>query len=456
MRQLVVNGRVACLLLPTHAHQVAVCLERTDPTIALIVIMADQTMVDWFQRCVDFTTYAGRLFFAINDGELRVLFTNNPGLPIPQQFVRLPVTDPALSEQVIVWAQKVFSDVATLQSQRAATAKQAWSLQSRKPLVVTSTRFALWDDAGDQLADALDADVIDTADATQSATAYIAEKAQHAPAVITANVGRADHPDLICTAQPWISWITTGRVPKFITSSPRDGLVLIDEKLVPIAINLGWPRERLRIGYVVRAVQPASDRKTLAIITDLPDLSAPKDIEEFSSWRVVWDAIRKDLPENPHRLAGDIEGYLEKSRKFFGVPATDFPREIFVERLIAPAYLLGVAKWLVNEKLPVEIHGSGWDKVESVRHQYRGTIETREKLVAVLSRSAGVIDAFIATVHLLRHCGVTTIATLGRTPQRIAQDIRNLLNGSTTTPCLHATTLAAAIGELTSDINRSK
>ncbi len=421
LRNLTVTGRSVCLLLPTHPQQIAACIERIDPTIALIVLLADASEQSLIEPCLG--QLAQPLLVAWDRDSLAKIFIDHPGLPIPRQFVRLPVTAPALSDQTIAWAQQVFGEVAQQQSTRIASARSRWgSNPDAQTLVCVSRSFKLWDDSGDVLAQAIDADVIDVDDPERSAPAYLSEQAAQASAIVAANTGRADQPEFVHANLPWISWLTTSHVPAYVATSPQDGLIVADRALVDLARQRGWPADRVVLGGAESRV--VGTGSTLALIADVPDLSPPKQIEDFSSWRLVWEAIGKDLLENPHRLAGDVEGYLEKSRRHFGVPAGDFPQQAFIDQLIAPAYLRGIGRWLIKEKLPVTIHGDGWSiaGVEPIR--------SRVAFDDILLNSAGLIDAFVAPVHPSRQIGLRTVKTLGKTPHRIAQDIRNTLAGA--------------------------
>ncbi len=433
LRQLVVKGQVACLLLPTHAHQIAVCMETIDPATALIVLVDDQASLDLIHACHDFSAYDGRVFFAIDEASLRAIFRAHPGLPIPQQFIRTPVTPSDAADRAIIWAQRVFSDVLADHTQRAALARANWRPEDVESLcVIASRRFRLWNDAGDQLARAFcAADTINADLPTQISIAFIAERAQRAAAVVTADVGRADRPELISPRQPWISWITHPRVPAFVGTSPQDGLIVVDPSFAELAAQQGWPRGRVRVGGYppISRLEPSSSpaAATLALIADLPDLTPPPDIQEYSSWRVVWDAIRKDLPDNPHRLAGDIDGYLDKARRHFGVPAEHFPQQTFVDRLVAPAYLIGIARWLVRESIPLAIHGHGWEMVDSVRPHVRGPITSRDQLDQALTNAAAIIDGTVGGFHPVRSIPLPRVSTFGRTPQRVVHDAKALL-----------------------------
>lgn len=443
LRNLTVTGRSVCLLLPTHPQQIAACIERIDATVALIVLLADASDQSLIEPCIGKLTQP--IHVAWDRASLMQIFVDYPGLPIPRQFVRLPVSDAVQADQAIAWAQQVFAEVAQQHAERIASARQRWTPVPRAmPLVCASRSFKLWNDAGNALAYALNADGIDLDDPTRSAMAHLSEQAAAAPAIVTANTGRADWSECVHAKMPWISWLTTSHVPEPVATSPGDGLIVADASLVDAARRKGWSADRIALGGVSSSVGQAGPKQggaTLALIADVSDLTPPKQIEDFSSWRLVWEAISKDLLDNPHRLAGDVEGYLEKSRRHFGVPADDFPQTLFIEQLIAPAYLRGMGRWLINEKLPVTLHGSGWStaSVQPVR--------SRQAFDDILSNSVGLIDAFVSPVHPSRQLGVPVVKTLGKTPQRIAQDIRSMFSANPKfTPPL--TTIASAYDTL--------
>lgn len=424
LRKLSVRGNVACLLLPTHAQQIVAALERMPHNAGLIVLATDAGFEPLARQCADLDPFlrVGRLFFAHDDASLRDVFDQHPGLPIPQQFIRLPVTRADLVDERIKAAQAIFSEV--VQRQSAVRAAIAWERNSDRPCLLVSRRFRLWNDAGATLARCVDGDLIDLDDPRQTAPSYVATQASRCAALVTADHARADQPDLLPAEQPWIAWITQPRVPRFVASSPRDGLLIADESLHAPARQAGWPDDRLAIAAPPRLHPIDPPARSLTLLADLPDLTPPPEVQEYSSWRVVWEAIRRELSENPHRVAGDLEGYLEKSRRHFGIPADNFPHQLFIDRLIAPAYTLGIARWLRKQGLPVTVHGIGWDDPLAT-----SAVNDRADFERVVHGSAGLVDPFLGTVHPVRSIGLPLLTTFGRTPQRILQDAHALLAG---------------------------
>ncbi len=429
LRKLQVKGNVVCLLLPTHAQQIEVLLDRLDPLHAAIVIAEDQSQIELFNACSDFSKQIHqRLFFATDAQSLVDIFKNCPGLPIPQQFIRLPITPIEKTEPIIKWAQQAFAEVTKTQTQIGQTAKENWSRQQSQPCVLARTRFSLWNDSGYVLSQIMGCDCIDLSYAKQTATGYITQIASKASALVTADFARADQKELLHPDQPWITWITQNRVPVYLATSPQDAILLADASLKLKALSKGWPAERIGIAeYPVIPME--STGEGFALIADIPSLNPPEIVKDYSSWRLVWEAMQKDLIENPQRLAGDIDGYLEKARKYFSVPVTNFPDEIFIRDLIAPAYLIGIARWLVREGISISIYGKGFEDYADLQSSYRGTIASRDQLRQAIAQTCGMINPFIDAVHPICAIGKPQVVTFGRTPQRILQDIQTIRAG---------------------------
>lgn len=418
------QGRLACLLLPTHPHQVGVCLEKMPARHGLIVIIDSESSLTFYMACCDFSDETDRLFFAWDPASLGRIFEQNPGLPVPQQFIRLPVSDPSACEKVIEWCQRVFSNVSQLQTRRLEES-HARTIVSEGPLLtLVSGGFRLWDDADQRLAEVFSDLVVDLDDVRQCATAYIAERASCACGLLTNHVGRSNQPHLIRPDLPWISWVTRGSIPAYVPTSPRDGLVVIDPEWLSRAYAAGWPMDRVAVGQPEPLSHEGGNR--LVLVYDLPDLAPPAEVVEYSSWRVVWDAIVKELAYQPHRLAGDVTGYLERARRYFGVPDKDFPVQRFIQQAIEPAYAMGMARWLIQQSVPLTVYGKGWERVDEILPCWNGPVENRSSLERVLAGSKALVDIFLSEGHLSRYLGIPVLKTIGQTPQRVLQEVRRV------------------------------
>ncbi|GIW75494.1 MAG: hypothetical protein KatS3mg104_0557 [Phycisphaerae bacterium] len=444
LRSLKLQGRLSCLLLPTHPHQVAVCLEKTPDPNGLIVILESESEWGVYTTCCDFSSEAHRLFFAWDVPSLSRIFEQNPGLPVPQQFIRLPVSDQSSCEKTIEWCQQVFSQVNQRQTDRLEQARAREIQTQRHLLTLVSGRFQLWHDADRRLADLFGEEVVDLDDVRHCASAYIAERASYTCGLLTTNVGRTSQPHLIRPDLPWICWATVGLIPEYVASCPRDGLVVIDPEWLPRAYSVGWPKDRVAVGQPDPLHYLGGDR--LVLVYDLPDMTPPPEVVEYSSWRVVWDSIARELSCQPHRLAGDVTGYLERTRRRFGVPENDFPVQPFIQKIVEPAYAMGIARWLIQQSIPVHVWGKGWERVDEIRPYWNGPVENRSSLDQILITSGGLVDIFLTEGHLSRYLGVPILKTVGRSPQRILQEAHQVFHHPSQT--IHPYPLVEAVRSL--------
>jgi hypothetical protein len=419
-----VRGNVACLLLPTHAQQIAAALDRVGEGRAIIVLLPHAAALALVLACCDLSRpIAGEcLFFAHDASSLDNLFTRHPGLPLPQQFLKLPATDPTAGEAVIAWAQEVFSKQSAKHAARLAAAR------CRVPAsdgfcVAAGRTFCLWGDAGEALSRALDCDTIDTDQPAQSAVAHVAERSADAAALVTVDTGRADGPDLIAADKPWLTWVTQPRVPAFVPAAPRDGLLLVDAALRPAALAAGWPAGRIAVaGWP--AVDSAGGGAGVALLADVSDLAPTEQIEDLSSVRLVWEACRAELLARPQAIGDDPAAYLHRVRVRHAVPAENFPEALLLERLNAPAIVVATARWLVRENVPVRLHGCGWDAFGDLAARWDGPVPDRAALAHAVASAGALIDPFILrSGHPIYAQGRPVIRTINRTAPRVLQDI---------------------------------
>lgn len=423
-----VRGNVACLLLPMHAQQVDACLRRLGRACAIIAILPDADALPMMLACVDFSAaIAGRqLYFAYDQSSLNDIFHHNPGLPLPQQFIKLPTIDSIASDGVIAWAQQVFSQQSAAHSGRIAAAMQAAG-RGNQICIAAGRTFKLWDDAGDALARAVGGEAIDTDQPAESAVAWIAERAASAAALITVDTCRADSPLMVAADKPWITWATHRRVPAFVTASPWDGLIVVDDSLIAPALAAGWPRDR-----VVVAGWPVADgvdcpppmNAPCALIANIGDLQPTAEIDDFSSWRLVWDACRAELLARPQAIGDDPAAYLHRVRVRHDVAEDNFPEAVMLERLIEPASIVGTARWLHRAGVPLSLHGSGWDAFEDLADRISGPIHDRHALADATRNACALIDPFVIRPgHPVGTCGRPIVRTVGRTTVSILQNI---------------------------------
>ena len=431
LRKTVVEGNVACLVLPNHAGQIVACLGKLSPSQALIALLGGEGELPPMLACHDFSAdiAAGRLMFAWDDASLHTLFDQSSGLPVPQQFVRIATSPAELAEPAMKTAQGVFNAVIALHHDRIRAAARQSQPSDAELCVVVSRRFRLWDDAGDVLANLSGGDIVDCDRPNHSAVAFVAERIAAGRAVVTANMGRADRGELAGIDRPWICWVTGPRVPSFVRSHPRDGLLLADEAFAPLATAAGWPASRMRIaGYPVETLPPAGKVPTL--IADLPSLTPPDVVCDFSSWRIAWEHIDAELQADPLRIGNDASAYLDRVLRHYNIDEPKLPRALFLNGVIAGAFAVGVAKLLKSRGTTPAVYGNGWRAfVDTI--DWRGTIPDRAALHKAAVAASYIVDPFLQPLTALRAIdrpivrpfGLTLPALVGqlRSPQRAAR-----------------------------------
>jgi hypothetical protein len=391
-----VKGRVACLLRPTLAAHVRVALRRCRADQAIIALCPDLDELHVLLHCEDFSTdlRAHRLWFAWGDdwaAELNDLFTRQPGLSTPTQFIRLPITPAEDVERTVAAAQRIFADVNTSRAQALARRRDDWR-PAGGLCVVAPSHFRLWDDAGAVLADALRGAAsvtrFDPDDPACSSVLAFLSAAERCDAVITADTTRADLPGVLPPAMPWLTWVTRATaIPPFQKVSPASAST---------RPSAGWPADHVAVGGwpVAPTAAPAAPPRVIAIVADTVPVDAPEALAEFSSHRLLWDHIAAELATNPFAVGDSPAQFLELGTTRHGVRPEGFDASLFFERLILPAYAQGLARTLLTGGVPIRLFGAGWDRIDEFRRHASGAVTSREELDAIRSHAFAVVHAW--------------------------------------------------------------
>ena len=221
MRKLDVAGPVACFLAPLHAAQLRVALDRLRHEQAVIAIVPDPAQMPLLLSCDNFTVdiERHRLWFVIGNGwaeDLKALFAGHPGLCTPTQFIRLPAIDNETIDALIPPAQKAFADTNADRLAGMRRLRETYTRRSQRLCVIAPSQFRLWDDAGHALAGLFSGDDalrIDLDDPTQASALALAQRSQDCGAIVAANIGRGDLPNVLSDSIPWITWASDTRIP---------------------------------------------------------------------------------------------------------------------------------------------------------------------------------------------------------------------------------------------------
>ncbi len=427
LNRLEVRGTTACFLSPDHAAMLQVALDKLQPHQSIIAIIPDLDDLHFALHCGNFAgaIAAHRLWFAAGDdwpGELTQLLREHPGLAEPEQFIRAPTLDERTAAELIPRAQSVLAS----ESQRRRSL--IGDLRRRPPAtdgpigIVAPSRFRLWNDAGQVLAESLMSQPghwrrLDSDDPASASSLALAHLAAQSRAIVAANVTRADWPDAISRDTPVITWLTVCRIIPFARVGPRDGLLLADEAWIEPALRAGWPRNRLGVAHwpvTAHAASPAGPA-FLALIADTSPISADEARFELSSHRLLWDLIAQELSKDPLAPGDDVGRYLSARMQRLSICPDGFDRAQFIERLILPAFQQGVARIAIREGLPLKLYGEGWSAIEQLAERAAGAIRSRAELFSAAAAAAGLLHAWpVGGFHPILTLGRPVVRPAGR------------------------------------------
>jgi hypothetical protein len=459
LKKMDLSAAVACFLAPPHAAHLRIALDKLSPGQAVIAVVPEDADARLMLSCDDFSKdfAAHRLWFAAGPTwaqDLELLLKHQTGLAVPGQFLRMHSTDEALIQKLISEATAVFSRITILRSnligQLAGSVAQA-----RKFCVMTPMRFDLWNDEGRVLAAMAPAGSIhiDTSDPASSSPLKLATMACECGTLLTPNFSRADLPGALPMDVPWVTWITTDRVPGFASAGPGDRLLIASPAVLAAAIGAGWPKDRVQLaGWPRWPLDTAKGKRMLSVLADTSCVDTPADLEDFSSHRVLWETIRNEIASDPFCLDAEPGQYLSSRMSRFDVSIDSFPLDRFVTQLIVPAYQQGVARALIKAGLPVELHGSGWEKIEEFRAFACGVVRSHEETAKVVASASILVDVWPwRASHPIGAVNRGTVRRDGNNLGVFVQRARNVLAGAATVsaptlPVLSSRLLANLLG----------
>jgi len=479
LRTLDAGVALACFPAPPHPAYIAEALAILRPNQAVLAILPEKDAMPRFLGCEDFSAAiaANRLWFIFGQDwprQVEEFMLANRGLPIPQNFIRAPATGAARFDPMVDPAQQAFSRVTAhraAEPESILVMSRARGARDAGLCVVAGSHFRLWDDAELVLAESLDCvggDLlsarvedpsprssprlpgeggkpaivrVDIDDPLHAGPLAVAEAAAACDALIAADLGRADLPGIVRDELVWISWITRPRCPAAAGAGPRDRLLLADAALEPLARAAGWPSDRITVAAWPLPNLPASEgvHPGITLIADIGTTGGddaghaggpPKVLDEFSSHRLLWEAIADELSKNPFAARDDARGYLAGWAARGGVNAADLPEAMFVEKLILPASHSGLARILAADDIPIRLAGAGWSALPDLARFAVGPVNTRAQLLSLVASSAALLDGWPGRAgHPVRRLGRPTLNTGSCGPAAFVRQARALLGG---------------------------
>lgn len=407
LKSLDARGNVACFLDPRHAAALRVALDKLLPEQAIIAVAPDVDVLRILLHCDDFSAefLSGRLFFAAGadwPAQLSRLLRDHEGLPTPALFIKTPLLPQTVAEEMIASAQRVLSEET---SRRTSLIDRLRAAPRKRPrhsriCAIAPSRFRLWDNPGQTLAGVLShaATIVpfDPDTPTTASPLALAHLLSDCDAMVTANTARSDLPPLAADALPWITWVTSGRIPAVPPAARNDHLLLADPTWRPLALAAGWTNDRVHVATwpPLTPALPQAGGTSLALLADTAALTPPPDEMDLSSHSLLWEAITDELQNNPLAALADANAYLTARMRRHGIAEEGLDRNLFLARLILPAYQQGLARLLLSANLPLHLHGQGWSDVPDFAPHAAGPITSRESFDAAITSAAALVHAW--------------------------------------------------------------
>lgn len=444
LRGLSQPATTGCFILPANAWQLHAALSMLRPQQAIVAIVPDAARLKIMLHCCDLSAEitSHRMWFAAGSRwceMLAAIFSDNPGLPTPHQFIRTVLTGDEQSMPIMQAAERVFAGESARRAQVVAEAQSA--APAARPVlrlcVVGPSRFRVWEDAVETLARTIEGAGnmeylrVDSDDPAQVAAAWLAHASANSSAVLLANAFRCDLPPAISPHVPVITWVTTPRVAPHNPAAPRDALLLADGQWRALARNAGWPDRAVDVaGWPPGPAIGKPAAAHLAIVADTQGVLPPPESFELSSHRLLWEAIAHELLANPFALGRDIQAYLAAHMARMGIDRTGFDFRRFIDGLIVPAFQQGVAHVLLSSGIPLKVHGCGWDGACDVRPFWSGPVVDRRGLLAAVAEAAGLVHVWpIPGVHPMDAMPRPVVRTVGRSRGALIEEARRISAG---------------------------
>lgn len=489
LKKLELIGSVGCFLNPTHAAQIRACFEKLGAAQALIAVVPDLDSLGMILHCEDFSSEiaAARLHFVSGDDwadQLADLFARHPGLPLPQQFVRTVLLDDAEMAPFSCEAQAIISRETSRRTERLAEVFAGADKRSPSGhvIVLAGSRFNLGDLSSVALRCALlgensipspgnpgeghgegsfaismaqdphpcplpeyrergEAGVapnfswspLDPDHPLTASPLALAEAAAQANALVAADLFRSDLPGIVPRQTAWITWLTNGRIVAPDPQGPADALLLADPQWRQAALDAGWPAERVQIAGWPRIVPPPKAPHSpgfVGLLSDVCAIEIPQRVKDFSSQMLLWEMIEEELSNRPWSLGDNPQRYLQARMKRFNIADEGFDRALFFERLIAPAYKMGLARFLMRGGIRLAAFGRGWKEIPEFGPVARGSVANLGNLVDAISECDALLEPFPGCHATVEPLPLPVVRPMSFSADALKGEIHRMLNSN--------------------------
>jgi len=441
LRSLSQPATTGCFVLPASAWLLDAALSILKPQQALIAIVPDLARLKTMLHCCDLSAAiaAHRVWFAAGrnwPAMLTAILAENPGLPVPHQFIRTVLTGEEESQPIMQLAQRIF---AAETRRRAGIMEHALEAAPSPagPLrlcVLGPSQFRLWDEAAETIVRAIESagDAhcvrVDTDDPAAVSAAGLALAAANCHAVLTANAFRGELPPVVSPHIPLITWVTVPRIAPPVSAARRDMLLLADGSWRNLARNAGWPDRAIEVAaWPACAPMDKPADAPLAIIADTETVLPPPGRFELSSHRLLWEAVAAELLSDPFSLGRDLAVYLLGHMRRIGLSEEGFDWHRFIDRLVVPAFQQGIARCLASAGIAIALHGRGWDGAPELRKFWLGPVADRRQLLAAVAGAAALVHVWpVPGVHPMDAMPRPVLRAFGRTRGAFLEEARRV------------------------------
>ncbi len=462
LKSLVVEAGGHCLLAPAHAGLLVAARERLGSDCVLFVVQPDLATCRVILGCCDVSDdlSAGRLWIAAGvswASALRSAFEDHPGLAAPARFIQTRLTPSNLTEPLIAGSQQIIGAVAVT---RAAELDHL--IRDRRPpqigrtVIIAGSRFRLWQPGADAFRAALPVDangssaVYDTDDALTATAIALARATDGAATIVTPDLGRSDAASVVSADTSWITWQTRPTPPSAACVGREDHLILADPNWRSAALDAGWRDDHIHIGTCERGSPNAAPATpALGLIADTCSIDVPDAVQAYSSHQILWEAIAAELHDAPHVVADSTTYLVDRARRL-SVDPSELNTNLFIERLIQPAYAQGLARLLLAAGLPVQLWGDGWTEIPEFTSHVAGIVGDPEQHQAAIAASTAVVRHLPGRHwHPLESCGRPVVSAVGQNAAAwLAHATAALRPGAATPPAPRSPTLAETLARL--------
>ncbi len=285
-------------------------------------------------------------------------------------------------------------------------------------LVAAGSSFRLLADAGRRLTAALAGPgvrLLDLDDARSASRLAFADAAAEADSIVTADVTRADVPNVVPSATPWVTWISRPRSPVRAMNA-TDGIVLADDAWRNAWLAAGWSSDRVKTcSWPVENVQ--SRGKSTLLAFDLPTQDEPPAVvKQYSSQAVAWGSIAEELQSFPYRLreSGGARSYLLGRLRATGLDPASLDLGLWHTHLVTPSFARGVGR--LARRAGATLAGLGWPGGRSAA--------TAAEVEQLVERHAAVLDPTPDGLPAIASLGLPVIRAAELDPQSLARHVR--------------------------------